>query len=179
MTGLGALFRPRHVEARARATCSDVSLDISIDYTPPPPDPRTDMQRRIDSLMSASTPGWTVKAGGVEFWFEDGVRLTHINLYENFAAAASVDLPPAKHAPSAWIKLPDFGLASGDRFSMAADTRVLIDRRHRTVRLSLSRLDAVLIFALAEGLLVRADERQCMVDLTAYDVEWADSAPVP
>jgi hypothetical protein len=179
MTGLLAAITPRDVPARVWATCSDVSFVARIAYEAPRPDGRSLLQRRIEAALQAPAQGWMVSAGGVEFWFDDGVRLSAINLYAAFAAAPEAELAPMPEAPPAWLALPGFDTAADDRFSVAAAVRVSIDRRRRAVRLALSSAgDVAATFALAEGLAVRVDGQHRLVDLTAHDVVWESSAPV-
>jgi hypothetical protein len=180
MTGLVVAITPREMPARAGTGCSDVSFAARIAYETGHPDGRSSLQRRIEGTILLPAQGWMVNAGGVEFWFDDGLRLSAICLYAAFAAAPDADLPPVADAPPAWIALPGFDSAADDRFSVAVDVRVSIDRQRRAVRLAFAPAgDVAATYALAEGLAVRLDGQHRLVDLTAHDVVWESSAPVP
>jgi len=177
VTGLLTAITPREVPARVRASCSDVSFAARIAYEVDP-DGRSPLQRRIEEALRLPALGWMVSAGGVEFRFDDGLRLSGIDLYAAFAAAPEAELPPVQ-APPAWLALPGFDTAVDGRFSVAAAWHVSIDRRRRAVRLAFSPAgEASATYALADGLVARVDGQQCLVDLTAHDVVWESSAPV-
>jgi hypothetical protein len=180
MSGLRVTLAPRDVSAGLRATCSDVSLDAVIDYASPGPMPGSDVQRRIEALVSIPRPAWVVRIGGLELGFGDGARLSSLGLYADMASAVAEDLPQAPDAPAAWLALPQFDPCDDDVFSVDASPLVLVDRQRRAARVRVADAGGDLrSFSLADGLLVRVDATGCLIDLTVRGIEWIGSAPVP
>jgi len=180
MTSLRIELTPRDIPARMRATCSDVSLDVEVAYDTPRLTGETDIQRQIHTLVQLPSPAWRVRIGDLELCFGDGVRLSSLGLYENFAVAEPEDLPLLPDAPPAWITLPELDPVDDDMFSIEAVLRVSIDRRQGALRVRMADVgDGHRSFSLAEGLVVRMDASRRLADITVHGIEWTDSAPMP
>lgn len=180
MTGLRVELTPREIHAHMRATCSDVSLDVDVAYDTPRPTDETDIQRRIHALVQLPSPAWRVRIGDLELCFGDGVRLSSLGLYGNFAVAEPEDLPPLPDAPPAWLTLPELDPVDDDVFSLDAVLRVSIDRRQGALRVRMADVgDDHRSFSLADGLVVRMDASRRLADITVHGIEWTDSAPIP
>lgn len=180
MSGLCVTLAPRDVSASLRATCSDVSLDVIINYATPGPMPGSDVQRRIEALVSMPIPAWLVRIGGLELSFGDGGRLSALGLYADIASAVAEDLPQAPDAPPAWLALPEFDPGDEDVFSIDASPLLSVDRQRGAARVRVADAGEDLrSFSLADGLLVRVDATGCLIDLTVRGIKWTGSAPVP
>jgi hypothetical protein len=71
MPGLPILrFSPRTNAARTANSWRDYHLEAQIDHAPMT-DGRTDLQRRLDSVLSIRKDGAVVHVGGVEFSYDD------------------------------------------------------------------------------------------------------------
>ena len=177
MTRLRVALAPRDVPARLHATCSDVSLDVNLDYETGPPASGTDIQRRIEALVQLPSSAWLVDIGGLELCFSHEGRLSSLSLYANFAAAAPEDLVPLSGAPPVWITLPEVDPAEDDNFSVDAEVSVSVDRQRGAVQLRLPGQDHR-AYSLADGLVAWVDAAGCLVRLVAHGIEWTVSTPV-
>lgn len=170
---------PRDVGAQLRATCSDVSLDGHLIYEADLPRLQTSVQRRIETHVQLPDPGSVVKLGGVELCFRDGVRLSDLGLYANFAAVEEEHLVAIPDAPPVWLGLTGLDLTADDRFKIEATIKVTMDRNRNAVRVGLASEDRTYAaYSLADGLVARVDSFGYLKDLTLHGIEWIDSRPV-
>jgi hypothetical protein len=157
------------------ATCSDVSLDIRIEYSGLL-DNRTPIQRQIESLMPSPDTAHRVLLGELEFYFRNSAHLTGISLYSNFAAAP-IDNKSTEieEAEPVWLTFPELDLTDRDVISYQVPVHVFVRQNEHRVRLLLGEPRACRRYAIADGLWIGLDEEQKIGDLIISGIVWTGS----
>ena len=163
------MVHPRNVAASIVASCSEVTVDITVQYATPAPDMTTALQRRIEAAIQLPSPAEQAWLGDIECWFGDAGRLNSLGMYGNFAVAPSTAIVVPRGAEPVWLSLPERGAAAA---APSGRTVIAIDRSSQTIRLRQGDTQASEWFALADGLYIGVTDGGAFTELIVAGVEW-------
>ena len=117
------------------------------------------------------SPSWVLSIAGLEMSFQDGKRLSDIQMYNNFVAEnpGEVAVPSGK-LPAVWLDFPELDIEQDDVFSADAPVSVVSDLSRGLLSVQFG--DPVSWFSVADGLLVGVDSANLLAGILFQNVRW-------
>ncbi len=136
-----------------------------------PDEPATPIQRRIEERLVLPGTACRIVIAGLELGFADGVRVSDVSLYGNFAALASTDIAvPAGSFPPVWLGFAGLDLMDEDVFTLDGVLHLAVNRPRGMVSVQLAA--AAGWFSVADGLLVALDGAGLVAGFLLEGVRW-------